>query len=127
MIRLKVLYQVPVSMTRKLLNGIVRNLNLIAVLIEVLFPILLIWLNMSLQESILFSLLFVFIVHYIKNVSNELNSTNTRGMPVPRIRFTKKDGDMVTMEDETNLAELLIYMNELEEYLKVKGLVRYND
>lgn len=122
---LKVLATTPLNMVKTFCNGIKRNLNAIAILLEVIFPLLLIWANMGIKIDIVLCCIFVFLVHYMKEVHRTLNSVSTRGMPVPTKRFTKMESGMVMLKDDSDLAELLIYMNELEDYLYLKGLVKY--
>lgn len=122
---LKVLVKTPLNMARTFCNGIKRNLNAIAILLELIFPLLIIWANMGIKMDIVFCVIFVFLIHYLKEVHRLLNSVNTRGMPVPIKRFTKMEDGMVMLKDDSDLAELLIYTNELEDYLYLKGLVKY--
>lgn len=122
---LKVLATTPLNMVKTFCNGIKRNLNAIAILLEVIFPLLLIWVNMGIKMDIVLCVVFVFLVHYLKEVHRLLNSVSTRGMPVPTKRFTKMESGMVMLKDDSDLAELLIYTNELEDYLYLKGLVKY--
>ena len=116
---LKVLATTPQKMARTFCNGVKRNLNAIAILLE------LIWAYMGIIVDFILCIIFVFLIHYLKEVHRLLNSVNTRGMPVPIKRFTKMEDGMVMLKDDSDLAELLIYTNELEDYLYLKGLVKY--
>ena len=117
---LKVLATTPLNMVRTFCNGIKRNLNAIAILLELIFPLLLIWANMGIKVDIILCMIFVFLIHYLKEVHRLLNSVSTRGMPVPIKRFTKmEDGSFISEMDIPESEWTLYYISTFGPYCEI--------
>ena len=66
------------------------------------------------------SALLYIVIAYIKEISYKLNSTTTKGIPIPYKSFIKTDGEVINMNEE-DMEEAMLYLADVEEYLKSKG------
>lgn len=101
-------------------HTLVKEMNKIAILIQVLIPVILS--GIETNVFVLFgmsSLLYVFIV-YIKEISYKLNSTTMKGLPIPYKSFINTDGEVININEE-DMEEAMLYLADVEEYLKSKG------
>ena len=49
-----------------------------------------------------------------------MNSTTTKGIPIPYKSFIKTDGEVININEE-DTEEAMLYLADVEEYLKSKG------
>lgn len=101
-------------------HTLVKEMNKIAILIQVLIPVILS--GIETNVFVLFgisSLLYVFVV-YIKEISYKLNSTTMKGLPIPYKSFINTDGEVININEE-DMEEAMLYLADVEEYLKSKG------
>ena len=112
------------TMCRRGLNAFLKDLNRVAGVLEVCVPILFVWLNMSVLEAVLLSIICYIFIRFIKNVGHELNGTIESGMPIPERCFTKVDKDgFIGFKADGDRIEAIQYLNELEGYLRSKGVM----
>lgn len=71
---------------------------------------------LSYGGEVFIPILFLFIIFTLNNLDNRRKNVNNE-LPIPNKRFTIVDGSKIEVENE-RLEELLIYMQELEDYLE---------
>lgn len=101
--------------------GLIEELDKVAVLIQILIPIVIARTDLSTPKMLVVSCVLVVVVKYIKEVSYKLNHVTERGFPIPLQRFTDRDenGFISIKEEETQ--EAMLYLCDVEDYLKSKG------
>lgn len=116
-----VLWQTMKELLSVFKYGLIEELDKVAVVIQVLIPIVIARTNLSLIGMLLVSCVLVICVKYIREVGYKLNHVTERGFPIPLQRFTKQDenGFISIKEEETQ--EAMLYLCDVEDYLKSKG------
>lgn len=101
--------------------GLIEELDKVAVALQILIPIVIARMDLSIQKMLLVSCILVVCVKYIKEVGYKLNHVTERGFPIPLQRFTNRDenGFISIKEEETQ--EAMLYLCDVEDYLKSKG------
>lgn len=122
---LKALWTVLLEMLYSFKYNVVKELDKIAVIIEVAIPVVLSKMYADITKLIIVSIVMTVIVHYITKVGQKLNNETYGDLPLPRYRMTKIDSDgFVSMIDQDDLQELVLYMHEVEQYLTKKGKLK---
>lgn len=116
-----VLLQTLAELFATLKYGLVEELDKIAIVIQVLIPIVIAKMDLSTPKMLIVSCVLVVCVKYIREVGYKLNHVTERGFPIPLQRFTDKDenGFISIKEEETQ--EAMLYLCDVEDYLKSKG------
>ena len=101
--------------------GLIEELDKVAVVLQILIPIVIARTDLSTPKMLLVSCVLVVLVKYIKEVGYKLNHVTERGFPIPTQRYTEVDenGFISIREEETQ--EAILYLCDVEEYLKSKG------
>ena len=101
--------------------GLIEELDKVAVALQILIPIVIARMDLSTPKMLLVSCILVVCVKYIKEVGYKLNHVTERGFPIPLQRFTERDenGFISIKEEETQ--EAMLYLCDVEDYLKSKG------
>lgn len=101
--------------------GLIEELDKIAVLLQILIPIVIARTDLSTPKMLAVSCILVVCVKYIREVWYKLNRVTERGFPIPLQRFTDRDenGFISIREEETQ--EAMLYLCDVEDYLKSKG------
>lgn len=101
--------------------GLIEELDKIAVLLQILIPIVIARMDLSTPKMLVVSCILVVCVKYIREVWYKLNRVTERGFPIPLQRFTDRDenGFISIKEEETQ--EAMLYLCDVEDYLKSKG------
>nr|DAY87099.1 MAG TPA: hypothetical protein [Caudoviricetes sp.] len=101
--------------------GLMEELDKIAVVLQILMPIVIARTDLSTPKMLLVSCVLVVCVKYIQEVGYKLNHVTERGFPIPLQRFTDRDenGFISIKEEETQ--EAMLYLCDVEDYLKSKG------
>lgn len=101
--------------------GLIEELDKIAVLLQILIPIVIARTDLSTPKMVVVSCILVVCVKYIREVWYKLNRVTERGFPIPLQRFTERDenGFISIREEETQ--EAMLYLCDVEDYLKSKG------
>lgn len=101
--------------------GLIEELDKVAVALQILIPIVIARMDLSIPKMLLVSCILVVCVKYIKDVGYKLNHVTERGFPIPLQRFTERDenGFISIKEEETQ--EAMLYLCDVEDYLKSKG------
>lgn len=116
-----VLLQTLAELFATLKYGLVEELDKIAIVIQVLIPIVIARTDLSTPKMLIVSCVLVVCVKYIREVGYKLNHVTERGFPIPLQRFTDRDenGFISIKEEETQ--EAMLYLCDVEDYLKSKG------
>ena len=101
--------------------GLIEELDKVAVALQILIPIVIARMDLSIPKMLIVSCILVVCVKYIKEVGYKLNHVTERGFPIPIQRFTNRDenGFISIKEEETQ--EAMLYLCDVEDYLKSKG------
>lgn len=102
--------------------GFIESLDKIAIVIQVLIPVILSRMDCGVVIILIVSILFTLFVRYIKEVSYKINNVTERGFPVPSKRYTNVDENGFVGVEEDLTQEAILYLFEVEEYIKRKGL-----
>lgn len=124
---MKVLVETMKEMLSVIKYGIVEELDKIAVIVQIVFPVILVYFQMGVLQTLLLSMIFTFVIKYIKEVSYKLNNVNERGFPISNTRYTNVDDNGFISIKEELQQESVLYLYEIEEYLKKKGLLKGMD
>lgn len=116
-----VLWQTMKELLSAFKYGLIEELDKVAVVIQVLIPIVIAKTDLNLVGMLLVSCVLTICVKYIREVGYKLNHITERGFPIPLQRFTKQDenGFISIKEEETQ--EAMLYLCDVEDYLKSKG------
>ena len=116
-----VLLQTLAELFATLKYGLVEELDKIAIVIQVLIPIVIAKMDLSTPKMLIVSCVLVVCVKYIREVGYKLNHVTERGFPIPLQRFTDRDenGFISIKEEETQ--EAMLYLCDVEDYLKSQG------
>ena len=100
---------------------LIEELDKVAVALQILIPIVIVRMDLSIPKMLLVSCILVACVKYIREVGYKLNHVTERGFPIPLQRFTDRDenGFISIKEEETQ--EAMLYLCDVEDYLKSKG------
>ena len=101
--------------------GLIEEWDKVAVALQILIPIVIARMDLSIPKMLLVSCILVVCVKYIREVGYKLNHVTERGFPIPLQRFTNRDenGFISIKEEETQ--EAMLYLCDVEDYLKSKG------
>lgn len=119
-----VLWQTIKELMSAFKYGLIEELDKVAVVIQILIPVMIARTDLGVIGMIVVSCVLVACTKYIKEVGYKLNHVTERGFPIPLQRFTHQDenGFISIREDETQ--EAILYMYDVEEYLKSKGWLK---
>lgn len=101
--------------------GLIEELDKVAVVLQILIPIVIARTDLSTPKMLVVSCILAVCVKYIREVWYKLNRVTERGLPIPLHRFTDRDenGFISIREEETQ--EAMLYLCDVEDYLKSKG------
>lgn len=101
--------------------GLIEELDKVAVVLQILIPVVIARTDLSIPKMLIVSCILVICVKYIREVGYKLNHVTERGFPIPLQRFTSRDenGFISIKEEETQ--EAMLYLCDVEDYLKSKG------
>lgn len=116
-----VLWQTMKELSSAFKYGLIEELDKVAVVIQILIPIVIARTDLSLVGMLLVSCILAICVKYIREVGYKLNDVTERGFPIPLQRYTNRDenGFISLKEEETQ--EAMLYLCDVEDYLKSKG------
>lgn len=101
--------------------GIVKELNHIAAIMQLVCSVLLARSGFDIIELIFAYLLLGLVTLLMKEIGYKLNSVTDRGIPIPDRRFVKIDNHGFISIDEEDVQEAMLYLCDVEDYLKSKG------
>ena len=101
--------------------GLIEELDKVAVVLQILIPIVIARMDLSIPKMLIVSCILVVCVKYIKEVGYKLNHVTERGFPIPLQRFTDRDENGFISIKEKETQEAMLYLCDVEDYLKSKG------
>lgn len=104
--------------------GIVKELNHIAAIMQLVCSILLARSDFDIIELIFAYTLLGLVTMFMKEIGYKLNSITDRGIPIPDRRFVKIDNHGFISIDEEDIQEAMLYLNDVEEYISSKGWLK---
>lgn len=116
-----VLLQTMKELCNVIKYGFVEELGKIAVIIQILIPVVLVSMNLNIWQMLLISCVMIAVTKYIKEIGYKLNSVTERGFPICSQRFTEVDENGFISIKEENMSEAILYMYDVEEYIKRRG------
>lgn len=105
-------------------NTIRKNFGKIGTAVQLVVPVGLSMLSVSVLAKLALSCLFLFVVRVIKEVDSKMNNRHYDGLPVPRERFTHVDSNGFAEFTTDSIQDVLMYMTELEEFFVSKGIMK---
>jgi hypothetical protein len=99
-----------------------KNIGKIVLLLQILIPVYLAKTCEGIFEMLYLSCIWVFILALLRRIDWRVNRKNKDGLPLPPCRLTEANEDMVYLIPDRE-EEAVIYLNELEEYLKRRKLI----
>lgn len=101
-----------------------KNLNNVAMIIQIVFPVWLVCQNVTPVKATIYSVAIVFILAYIRQLYTNVQKHGGKTIPIPRQRFTMLDEDGYIVLKNDNAGEAIQYLYELEEYLNNRGKLK---
>lgn len=106
------------------LRMFMKNLNNVAMLVQIIFPVWLVCQNVEPVKAFIYSIAIVFILAYIRQLYINVQKHGGKTIPIPRQRFTVLDEDGYIVLRNDNTGEAIQYLYELEEYLNNRGKLK---
>lgn len=104
--------------------SIIEELGKIAVIIQILIPVLISRLHVGILGQIIVSCLLLFVVKIIKELDYKINNTTDRGLPVPKESYIDRNRSGLIRLKEGMEHEAILYLDDVEEFLRSKGLLK---
>lgn len=104
-------------------NWFVGHFEELVCIIYILLPCALIKSHIGELESIVITLVVVFILNFITKVKRKLKNETKDGFPLSEYRYTAKDADGIVSIKEQDTQEAILYLCDVEDYLRRKGLI----
>lgn len=111
------------EMLKGLKYAIIEELDKIATIIQIVIPIVILKATDNIFVMLVLSILFTIFARYVKEVGYKLNNVTDRGFPIPVHRFTKRDEQGFIDIQNEDVEEALLYLCDVEDYLKRKGML----
>lgn len=111
------------EMLKGLKYGIIEELDKIATIIQIVIPVVILKATDNIFVMLALSILFTIFARYVKEVGYKLNNVTDRGFPIPVHRFTKRDEQGFIDIKDDDVEEALLYLCDVEDYLKRKGML----
>lgn len=105
-------------------HSIVEELGKIAVIIQILIPVLISRIQIGILGQIIVSCLLLFVVKIIKELDYKINNTTDRGLPVPKESYIDRNRSGLIRLKEGMEHEAILYLDDVEEFLRSKGLLK---
>lgn len=106
------------------LRLLMKNLNNVAMIIQIVFPVWLVCQNTEPLKAFIYSVAIVFILAYTRQLYTNVQKHGGKTIPIPRQRFTVLDEDGYIVMKNDNAGEAIQYLYELEEYLSNRGKLK---
>lgn len=104
-------------------NWLVGHFEEIICIIYIILPYVLIKSHIEALESIVITLAVVFILNFVTKVKHKLKNETKEGFPISEHRYTVKDTDGIVGIKEQDTQEAILYLCDVEDYLRRKGLI----
>ena len=106
------------------LRLLMKNLNNVAMVIQIAFPVWIVYQNVEPLKAFVYSVAIVFILAYIRQLYTNVQKHGGKTIPIPKQRFTVLDEDGYIVMKNDNAGEAIQYLYELEEYLSNRGKLK---
>lgn len=106
------------------LRLLMKNLSNVAMVIQIIFPVWLVYQNVEPVKAFIYSVAIVFILAYIRQLYTNVQKHGGKTIPIPKQRFTLLDEDGYIVMRKDNAGEAIQYLYELEEYLSNRGKLK---
>ena len=106
------------------LRLLMKNLSNVAMVIQIAFPVWIVYQNVEPLKAFIYSVAIVFILTYIRQLYINVQKHGGKTIPIPKQRFTVLDEDGYIVMKNDNSAEAIQYLYELEEYLSNRGKLK---
>ena len=121
------LFEVVASSTKETFiqvrNWLTERFEELICIIYILLPYVLIKSHIGALESIVVTLVVVFILNFLRKVKHKLQNETKDGFPLSERRYTVKDTDGIVSIREQETQEAILYLCDVEDYLRRKGLI----
>ena len=77
--------------------------------------------KISVGGEMLFPLLFIVVIFFLKSIANKIGKGMT--IPLPSKRFTQVDDDGEVSIENNRLQELILYIADLEDWMERRGML----
>lgn len=104
-------------------NWFVGHFEELIGIIYIVLPYVLIKSHIGALESIVVTLVVVFILNFVTKVKHRLKNETKEGFPISEYRYTVKDADGIVSIKEHDTQEAILYLCDVEDYLRRKGLI----
>ena len=104
-------------------NWFVGHFEELVCIIYILLPYVLIKSHIVALESIVVTLVVVYILNFLRKVKHKLQNETKDGFPLSERRYTVKDTDGIVSIREHETQEAILYLCDVEDYLRRKGLI----
>lgn len=104
-------------------NWLVGHFEELVCIIYIILPYVLIKSHIGELESIVVTLVVVFILNFVTKVKHKLKNETKDGFPISEYRYTVKDTDGIVSIKEQDTQEAILYLCDVEDYLRRKGLI----
>lgn len=122
---IKTMWKVLKQMLKDFETSIKKNLNRITKLIQLLYPVIMFYLKCNIKQIVLICICVNIITAFLNRLHYELNGTIESGLPIPARCFTRvNSGGYLSFKEDGDELEALQYLNELEAYLKARGVIK---
>ena len=122
----KTLVEVFIELLTVLKYAVIEELGKIAIIAQIAIPVLFMYLGFTIPQMLIAMVVLSAITKYIKEVGYKLNNVSERGFPIPTHRYTiVDDNGFIHIKDE-DMQEAILYLCDVETYLRNKGLIKEN-
>ena len=104
-------------------NWLVGHFEELICIIYIILPYVLIKSHIGALESIVVTLVVVFILNFVTKVKHKLKNETKDGFPISEYRYTVKDTDGIVSIREQDTQDAILYLCDVEDYLRRKGLI----
>lgn len=104
-------------------NWFIGHFEELICIIYITLPYVLIKSHIGALESIVVTLAVVFILNFVTKVKHKLKNETKEGFPISEHRYTVKDTDGIVSIREQDTQEAILYLCDVEDYLRRKGLI----
>lgn len=97
-----------------------RNFHMLAVFIQIGFPVFLLYYKIDMWNALFLSLCLYVLTAFIKDVSRKVNKIHDNDIPIPERRYTYNKNGHIGIYEILE-ADAISYLYELEELFDSKG------
>ena len=122
---LKIITEIISETIREAKKAIREELGRVVIILQILLPVLLaVYVDGTIQKLLL-SCVWVYVMTVLHRFDRRINRRTEDGMPIPPGRLTVCDSAGFIQYADGMEEEAVIYLDELQEYLRLKGIMKY--